>query len=38
MPIYEFKCKECGADYEDLVSLNDDKAPPCLACKSSKEE
>jgi putative FmdB family regulatory protein len=38
MPIYEFKCKECGAEYEDLVSLKDDKFPACPSCNSSKVE
>jgi putative FmdB family regulatory protein len=35
MPIYEFTCRECGKEYEELVSLRpDEPPPPCPACRS----
>ena len=33
MPIYEYKCQDCGNDYSDLVSIGGD-APPCSKCGS----
>jgi putative FmdB family regulatory protein len=38
MPLYEFTCKECGSNYEELVSLNCKEYPPCPSCKSEKVE
>jgi putative FmdB family regulatory protein len=38
MPIYEFKCKECGVEYEEIVSLKEDKNPSRPECNSSKVE
>ncbi len=37
MPIYEFQCKKCGKDFEDLVARRGDKSP-CPKCGSKKVE
>ncbi|WP_031484831.1 FmdB family zinc ribbon protein [Maridesulfovibrio frigidus] len=34
MPIYEYKCNECGLAFEELVSASSTEAPMCTACKS----
>ncbi|MCP4599536.1 MAG: zinc ribbon domain-containing protein [Proteobacteria bacterium] len=33
MPIYEFKCKSCGSDFEELVFGSDERVP-CPECES----
>ena len=34
MPIYEYRCEECGAEFEKLTQLADaHKASACVACK-----
>ncbi len=33
MPIFEFSCTECGADFEELTSA--DQIPPCPKCQSA---
>jgi putative FmdB family regulatory protein len=38
MPIYEYKCRECHAEYEEIVSLDSPAAPPCPSCHSSDVE
>ena len=39
MPIFEYKCRECGADFEDLDSIaNRDEPHKCPACGSMKSE
>ncbi|MCP4631311.1 MAG: zinc ribbon domain-containing protein [candidate division Zixibacteria bacterium] len=39
MPIYEFKCKQCGNVFEELRSLSkhDEKAE-CPSCKAGAEK
>ncbi|MDR3074236.1 MAG: zinc ribbon domain-containing protein [Deltaproteobacteria bacterium] len=37
MPIYEYRCKKCGNDFEDIVGANA-PAPPCPACHGEKVE
>jgi putative FmdB family regulatory protein len=36
MPIYEFKCEECGAVYERLCRTADDVKGRCPECGSAK--
>jgi len=35
MPIYEFECEECGAEFEDLVAAGTEAAP-CPECGSGR--
>ncbi len=35
MPIYEYKCKECGHRFEELRKY-DEPDPPCNKCPSLK--
>jgi putative FmdB family regulatory protein len=35
MPIYEFRCEECGARFERLVEVGTETAP-CSACGSTR--
>ncbi len=37
MPLYEYRCKDCGAEVELLVRTSDEK-PECPRCKSKKLE
>ncbi|MBN2537314.1 zinc ribbon domain-containing protein [candidate division WOR-3 bacterium] len=37
MPIYEYRCRECGAEFEQLVMRADEKVK-CPKCGSSKLE
>jgi putative FmdB family regulatory protein len=34
VPIYEFRCSKCGAEFEELVPAGD--TAPCPQCKSSE--
>ena len=36
MPIYEYLCQECGAEFEELVS--GDALPQCPTCTSANTE
>jgi putative FmdB family regulatory protein len=38
MPIYEYKCLDCGKDYEELVPVSEKKNPPCPSCKGENVE
>jgi putative FmdB family regulatory protein len=38
MPMYEYRCADCGREFEELVSMNERKNPPCPSCGSSKTE
>jgi putative FmdB family regulatory protein len=39
MPIYEYKCRDCGEKYEKLVrSVDRQEHPPCPQCGSPKAE
>lgn len=35
MPIYEYRCAKCGADFEEIMGPND-PAPKCPECRSEK--
>jgi len=37
MPIYEFRCMDCQAEFEELCRL-DEKAVPCPSCGSKHVE
>jgi putative FmdB family regulatory protein len=32
MPIYEYRCTSCNAEFEELVSASATTSPPCPAC------
>jgi putative FmdB family regulatory protein len=34
MPIYEYKCQDCGAEFEELI-FNAEKKPHCPVCSSA---
>jgi putative FmdB family regulatory protein len=34
MPIYEYECKKCGVQFEQLVSISAKQKPPCPECGS----
>ena len=34
MPLYEYKCQNCGRQLEILRTLSDTSSPPCSACGS----
>jgi len=35
MPLYEYRCKECGFEFEKMMSFSQsDKLPECPSCKS----
>jgi putative FmdB family regulatory protein len=33
MPIYEYRCKQCGNEFEAIQNV-DDREPPCPKCDS----
>ena len=35
MPIYEIVCKDCGNQYERIVSFSSTDLPACPACRSA---
>ncbi len=37
MPIFEYRCKKCGKDFEELV-LKADETPACPHCGSVKTD
>jgi putative FmdB family regulatory protein len=38
MPIYEFKCEECGTSFSQIRKMGDDKEIPCTECGSKKTQ
>ena len=34
MPIFEYKCSDCGKEFEELV-FDRDECPPCPKCQST---
>ena len=36
MPIYEYKCSECGMEFEKRVSINSTREIECPECSSSR--
>ena len=37
MPIYEYRCTNCGQEFEEIMKLSD-PAPRCPGCGSDKVE
>ncbi|MBD3346422.1 MAG: zinc ribbon domain-containing protein [Chitinivibrionales bacterium] len=38
MPIYEYKCRDCGKSFEELVSLSQSDGITCPSCSSKNTE
>ena len=38
MPIYEYRCKECGVKFEKVLPMSSSPVPPCPSCGSSGPE
>jgi len=38
MPIFEYRCRECGKVFEELVTGDRDKTLPCPSCNSRETE
>lgn len=38
MPMFEFRCRACGAIFEELLSREDTSAPACPHCASGETE
>jgi putative FmdB family regulatory protein len=38
MPIFEYRCKECGKVFEELISGDRNRSIPCPSCQSSNTE
>jgi putative FmdB family regulatory protein len=38
MPIYEFACKKCRKEFEELVLSSQDPKPQCPACGGKQVE
>jgi putative FmdB family regulatory protein len=37
MPVYEYVCRDCQHEFEELtLSMTGDKAPPCPKCSSER--
>ena len=36
MPIFEYQCEKCDAQFEERVSSNQKNKPICLSCGSTK--
>ena len=35
MPIYEYACQKCGAQFEEIMSSSATACPPCPKCASA---
>lgn len=38
MPLYEYKCKECGCEFEELASFIEADKMACVNCGSTRTE
>jgi putative FmdB family regulatory protein len=36
MPIYEYRCKQCGAEFEELTLSRDEGSVTCRSCSSRR--
>lgn len=34
MPIYEYRCDQCGHEFEEMRRITDESLPPCHKCQS----
>jgi len=32
MPTYQYRCKQCGEEFEKMQSFSDDSTPKCPGC------
>jgi len=37
MPTYQYKCRECGHEFEEFQSISDDPVSVCPKCKGHTE-
>ncbi len=38
MPIYEYRCRKCGHEFEELVFTSDKDSPVCEKCGGESEK
>lgn len=38
MPLYEYRCKSCGEEFEKMVRFTATQTPFCPACRSQETE
>jgi putative FmdB family regulatory protein len=38
VPFYEYKCKKCETEFEELVPVGTTETPPCPECGSTQVE
>jgi len=38
MPLYEYRCPECGVKFEKIVASYSTPVPPCPACGGAKAD
>jgi len=38
MPIYEYRCSDCGNQFEEIISNSETRNPACPGCASAKTE
>lgn len=34
MPLYEYKCEECGNEFEEIMSSSTEETPDCPVCNA----
>lgn len=38
MPLYEYRCKTCGEEFEKMVRFSETQSPVCPSCQGEKTE
>jgi len=38
MPLYEYRCKSCGEEFEKMVRFSETQSPICPTCSSQQTE
>jgi len=38
MPLYEYRCKTCGQEFEKMVRFSETLSPVCPSCSSQQTE